>query len=415
MQTAATCPLVSVEESGAFVERFSLPPTREGALSGLRFAVKDIIDVAGYATGCGNPTWLATHPTATVSAVCVEQLRATGAKCDGKTVTDELAFSLIGENYFYGTPLNPTAPDRVPGGSSSGSASAVACGLVDFALGSDTGGSVRVPASNCGIWGLRPTHGVISVAGVLPFAPTFDTIGLFAREADVLVRAAQVLLGGEVVPRAAPASIHLVDEAFELADESVRAALAPAVEDLRAQYPGRVHSSSLAEICGNSKAADFGVWFRTYCSLQWGEIASSLGAWIAAARPEFGPATKISFEMVGGFDRSRLAEVITEREGLARGLARGLAADDLMCIPTTPAGAPLKNSGQDRRSDYYRRALSLTSLAGIGRLPQVSIPLATVGNAPIGLSLVAARGRDMHLLAVARALAAHRSGASGEA
>jgi amidase len=414
MQPPATSLLVSVEESGAFIERFSLPPTGEGALSGLRFAVKDIIDVAGYATGCGNPTWLATHPTATVSALCVEQLRAAGGSCDGKTITDEVAFSLIGENHFYGTPLNPAAPDRVPGGSSSGSASAVACGLVDFAIGSDTGGSVRVPASNCGIWGLRPTHGVISVAGVLPFAPTFDTIGVFAREADVLVRAAQVLLGGESVPRPAPARIHLAREAFELANESVRAGLAPAVEALRAQYPGRVQSSSLAEICSDSKAADFGVWFRTYCSLQWGEIASSLGAWIAAARPEFGPATKISFEMVNGFDRSRLAEVIIEREGLARGLARGLAADDLLCIPTTPAGAPLKNSGQDRRSDYYRRALSLTSLAGIGRLPQVSIPVATVGNVPIGLSLVGARGQDMHLLAVAKALAAHLSSESAE-
>jgi amidase len=412
MQSAATRSVVSVEESGAFVERFSLPPTGNGALSGLRFAAKDIIDVAGYATGCGNPTWLATHPKASVSAVCVEQLRSAGAACDGKTVTDEVAFSLIGENHFYGTPLNPAAPDRVPGGSSSGSASAVACGLVDFAIGSDTGGSVRVPASNCGVWGLRPSHGVISVAGVLPFAPTFDTIGVFARDADVLARAAQVLLGAESMPQAAPARIHLLREAFELADESVRTALEPAVEVLRAQYPGRVELRSLAEICGQSKAADFAVWFRTYCSLQWGEIASSLGAWITAARPEFGPATKISFEMVNGFDRSRLAEVILERERLYRGLGRGLVANDLLCMPTTPAVAPLKNSGQDRRSDYYRRALSLTSLAGIGRLPQVSIPVARA-DAPVGLSLAGARGEDMHLLAVAGVLAAHLSSASG--
>ena len=152
--------VVSSKESGAFVEEFSLPPTGEGPLAGLRFAVKDLIDVAGHRTGCGNPTWLATHPPATVHAVCVEQLLAAGAHCAGKTVTDEVAFSLLGQNHFYGTPLNPAAPDRVPGGSSSGSASAVACGLVDFALGTDTGGSVRVPASNCGVWGWRPTHGV---------------------------------------------------------------------------------------------------------------------------------------------------------------------------------------------------------------------------------------------------------------
>src|SRR6188768_3826585 len=183
----------SFVESGAFIEQFTLPPTRTGPLDGLTFAVKDLIDVAGHRTGCGNPTWLATHPPATVSAICVEQLLAAGATCLGKTITDEIAFSLLGENHFYGTPLNPAAPDRVPGGSSSGSASAVACGLVDFAVGTDTGGSIRVPASNCGIFGLRPSHGLISVAGVMPFAPKLDTVGLFARDIDILQRATAVL------------------------------------------------------------------------------------------------------------------------------------------------------------------------------------------------------------------------------
>ena len=172
-------PKISFEQSGAFIERIALPATHSGPLDGLSFAVKDIIDVAGHRTGFGNPTWLETHPPATVSAVCVEQILQAGARCEGKTITDEIAFSLLGENHFYGTPLNAAAPDRVPGGSSSGSASAVSCGLVDFAFGSDTGGSVRVPASNCGIWGLRPSHDRISVAGVLPLAPTFDTVGFF--------------------------------------------------------------------------------------------------------------------------------------------------------------------------------------------------------------------------------------------
>src|SRR3954453_5635889 len=210
---------ISVEQSGAFIEKFTLPATNDGPLRGLRFAVKDLIDVAGHRTGCGNPTWLATHPPASVSAVCVEQLLAAGAQCEGKTITDELAFSLLGENHHYGTPLNPAAPDRVPGGSSSGSASAVACGLVDFAIGTDTGGSVRVPASNCGIWGWRPSHGLISVAGVMPFAPTLDTVGVFTRSAELLQRIAAVLLANDSsITAEAPGSIHMVREAFELAD-----------------------------------------------------------------------------------------------------------------------------------------------------------------------------------------------------
>src|SRR5712671_3391861 len=203
---------ISIEQSVAFIEKFTLPATKDGPLRDLCFAVKDLIDVAGHPTGCGNPTWLATHPPASVSAVCVEQLLAAGAQCEGKTITDELAFSLLGENHFYGTPLNPSAPDRVPGGSSSGSASAVACGLVDFALGTDTGGSVRVPASNCGIWGWRPSHGLISVAGVMPFSPTLDTVGVFARSAETLQRIARALLAADALDRTAPipGTIHLV-------------------------------------------------------------------------------------------------------------------------------------------------------------------------------------------------------------
>src|SRR5262245_1386725 len=183
---------ISVAQSGAFVETLELSPAGTGPLDGLCFAVKDLIDVAGWKTGCGNPAWHATHPPAVVHAVCVEQLLHAGASCVGKTVSDELAFSLLGQNHFYGTPLNPRAPDRVPGGSSSGSASAVACGLVDFALGTDTGGSVRVPASNCGIWGFRPLHGFISVAGVNPFAPTFDTVGILVRSVEVLAQVAGI-------------------------------------------------------------------------------------------------------------------------------------------------------------------------------------------------------------------------------
>src|SRR4051794_2254127 len=206
--------------SQAFVETLRMGPYSAGPLDGLTFAVKDLIDIAGRSTGCGNPHWRDSHPRAEANAVCAEQLLAGGAACVGKTVTDELAFSLLGENHFYGTPLNPAAPNRVPGGSSSGSASAVACGLVDFALGTDTGGSVRVPASNCGIWGWRPSHGLISVAGVMPFAPTLDTVGVFARSAELLQRVAQVLLATDIIEINVPTTgtINLVREAFELAD-----------------------------------------------------------------------------------------------------------------------------------------------------------------------------------------------------
>src|SRR5215468_4628901 len=195
---------ITVAQSNAFVTTFDLSPTGSGSLNGLRFAVKDTIDVAGFKTGCGNPTWRDSHPAAVVHAICVEQLLRAGARCVGKAICDELAFSLLGENHFFGTPLNARAPDRVPGGSSSGSASAVACGLVDFALGTDTGGSTRVPANNCGIWGFRPSHGFVSVAGVNPLAPSFDTVGVLARNADVLAKVGLGLLAGVLVSKHQP-------------------------------------------------------------------------------------------------------------------------------------------------------------------------------------------------------------------
>ncbi|MEY4597415.1 MAG: hypothetical protein RLZZ445_212, partial [Pseudomonadota bacterium] len=166
-----------------------------GPLAGLTFGVKDIYDIAGHKTGFGSPDWLATHDAAAKTAPVVAQLLAAGADMVGKTQTDELTYSLNGENAHYGTPVNVSAPGRIPGGSSSGSAAATAGRLVDFALGSDTGGSVRAPASFCGIYGIRPTHGRVSLAGACALARSFDTAGWFARDAALLERIGRVLLG----------------------------------------------------------------------------------------------------------------------------------------------------------------------------------------------------------------------------
>src|SRR5436309_14299457 len=267
---------ITVAQSNAFVTTFDLSPTDSGPLDGLRFAVKDTIDVAGFKTGCGNPTWSDSHPTAVANAVCVEQLLQTGARCVGKTISDELAFSLLGQNHFYGTPLNPQAPDRVPGGSSSGSASAVACGLVDFALGTDTGGSIRVPASNCGILGFRPSHGFISVAGVNPLAPSFDTVGILARDADVLARVAVVLLGCAPLSESNPGKIHLINDAFAVADPEVRTALSEPVRYLRDFFGQRVQEVSLRDLPVDEAGSDFATWADTFCVIQWAEVKSCL-------------------------------------------------------------------------------------------------------------------------------------------
>ncbi len=401
------CSSISVAQSSAFLTTFELPPTGSGMLDGLCFAVKDVIDVAGWKTGCGNPTWRDSHPSAVANAVCVEQLLRAGARCVGKTISDELAFSLLGQNHFYGTPLNPQAPDRVPGGSSSGSASAVACGLVDFALGTDTGGSTRVPASNCGIWGFRPSHGFISLAGVNPLAPSFDTVGILAQNADVLARVGLVLLACAPAPASSPCKVHLIHEGFALADTDVQQAMLEPVRRLRDFFGERVQELSLRDLAADKSARSFATWSDTFCVIQWAEIKSCLGAWIADAKPELGPDVAASFELANQLDRRRVAEALKRREQYFRSLHDFLGPHDLLCIPTTPALSPRKGDAPARSSSgsgYYPRTSALTSVGGIGRLPQVSLPVAHAGGVPVGLSLLARHGQDALLLEVMKSL-----------
>src|ERR1700687_6501232 len=197
-----------------------------GPLAGLPFAAKVLFAVAGHPTGGGNRDWGRVHPLPTRHAWAVQRLLDAGARLVGKTVTDEVSLCILGENPFDGTPLNPKAPDRVPGGSSSGSPPAVAAGLCDTALGTDTGASVRVPASFCGLYGIRPTHGRLDVTGMLPQAPTSDTTGWFARDAATFARVSSVLLG-EPIPATLPTRLIVAVDAFGFADADVAAALKP--------------------------------------------------------------------------------------------------------------------------------------------------------------------------------------------
>ncbi|VVS94335.1 amidase family protein [Desulfoluna spongiiphila] len=230
-----------------FVNTHTHEPYAPGALDGLTFALKDNIDVAREVTGYGSPGWKDAHAAEPVAhAICMEQLLGAGATFKGKTISDELAYSLLGVNAFYGTPANPKAPDRIPGGSSSGSASAVAGKQVDFALGTDTGGSVRVPAANCGIWGYRPSHGAISVSGVLPLAPSYDTVGIMTRTGEVLEKVMGVLLAEEGQDPTAPPTVCFVDDVFQLAGGQMAEVLAPFQRKIAEMC--RTQTATLSEI-----------------------------------------------------------------------------------------------------------------------------------------------------------------------
>ena len=241
-------------------------------------------------------------------------------------------------------------------------------------------------------------------------------MGVHASSAEILKRASRILLGAppesQRADNARPAAFYLLRDAFELASPEVSKAHATSIDRLRTLFGDAVREISLADIFGSSAVANFDVWFDTYCVIQWSEIENSLGPWIAEAKPVFGPVTSKSLELVANLDRRRVPPAIVERERVYRYLRNFLGPRDLLCIPTTPAPAPIKGSlgSNPRTGDYYKRALSLTSIAGIGRLPQVSMPLSEIvidGKLlPLGLSLLGSFGEDLFVLGVAEQITA---------
>jgi len=368
-----------------------------GPLAGLTFGAKDIYDVAAHRVTFGNPTWLETHGPAARTAVAVQQLVDAGASLAGKTQTAELTYSLNGENVHYGSVLNPNAPGRDTGGSSSGSAAATAAGLVDFALGSDTGGSVRLPASFCGLYGMRPSHGRVSLDGACPLGPSFDTAGWFARDAAVLEKVGRVLLG-DTAPAATPGRLLLASDAFERAGAPVGAALQAAVAKVESML-GKAEAVTLAA----EGLDDWGM--NVFRVVQAHEAWQSLGAWITEHKPQIGPGVKERFAWASTVDRGMLLAAASKREEIARRMERLLVGNAVLVLPTSPGIAPKIGAPSAEIDDFRARALAILCIAGLARLPQVSLPMATLDGCPLGLSLIAGRGNDTLLLDLARKLA----------
>lgn len=367
-----------------------------GPLGDLGFAVKDIFDVAGYPTGCGSPTVLARSTIRSRSAPAVQRLLDAGARFVGKTVTDELAFSMNGNNAHFGAPVNGAAPDRVTGGSSSGSASAVSSRLCDVALGSDTGGSVRAPANHCGLVGIRPTHGRISLEAVMPLAPSLDTCGWFARDIATFERVGEILLGPDAAPLPAQPRLLEPRDLWALLDPAVAAALAPAVARVTEVFGAARPVDSVLE------SVDAMYWHFRY--IQGHEAWQTCGPLIERHSPTLGPGVRDRFAWSRTVDDSRILPARAFRERFRRHLADLLGSDGMLVLPTMPDIAPLAAEDEAGLDAYRNRAIQLLCSAGLSGFPQISLPLATREGAPLGLSLLAPPGSDRSLIAHARRL-----------
>ncbi|WP_019155089.1 amidase [Robertmurraya massiliosenegalensis] len=371
----------------AFVkDDLHLKPVGEGRLTGLTGAVKDVFFIKNYRNTAGNPDWYRTHKPAEENAPVINLLLEQGARLMGTTHTDELMYSLNGENFHYGTPINPAAPDRIPGGSSSGSAVAVAGELVDFAIGTDTGGSVRIPSSYCGIFGFRPTHGLVDITDVIPLAQSFDTVGWMAKDAKVLLKVGESLI--PYAPKVGQdfSQFYLEEEAWSFLDEETKECLLKKVEALPSKRYVKVTKDGLTE------------WASLFRTMQGIEIWESHHEWIEEVKPFFGPGIAERIEWTSTLNKDELSAKKSKQQMISTKLSNLLKEDGLLVIPTAPGEAPKKNLSLEKMEQYRSKAMQLTCIAGLAGFPQVTIPLLKDNRYPIGLSFIANKNEDLNLL-----------------
>ena len=369
-----------------------------GPLAGLSAVVKDMYDIAGERTGCGSPEWLATHPPAARNCPPVQKILDAGATIIGKTVCDEYFYSVSGANAHYGTPVNARAPGRLPGGSSAGSAAACGAGLCDFALGSDTGGSVRVPASFNGIYGLRPTHERIEHSGVADMAPSFDVPGWFAATPGVFRKVGAVLLDSRRVA-AKIDRVVVLEDAFAQAEEPVADLLRTLLEFMSDDLPGMAH--------GRIAPEGFDPWREAFRIVQAYETWQTFGGFITKHRPNIGPGVKERMQFASTVTRVQ-ADASREVVNKARDHIRQVAVPGtVLALPTAPSISPKIEISGAELEEFRTRVMRLTCTSGISGLPQMSIPGATINGCPIGLSFIGWAGGDEALLDLACELSRH--------
>jgi amidase len=364
-------------------------------LSNFSFGIKDIFDVAGFPTAFGSPDWLNTHPVATQTAPAVLDLVQQGATLVGKTHTDELTYSILGINAHYGTPTNPNYPKQIPGGSSSGSAVSVAGKLVDFAIGSDTGGSVRTPASFCGIYGMRPTHGRISLENARPLAKSFDTLGWFARDPEILFQVGKSLLKEELKPNTQAVEVVAPKQAWEIIPDGLRRLALKRVQEIFVR--NNVVNKDLPSL--NLKS-----WANNFSIIQASEIWQEHGAWASSHFENLGPGIKDRFLFASKIDPAITAEALDERIKI-QNLLNSILDNKFLLIPTVADVAPLLSSTKNQLEDFRQKSFQLLCIAGLGGLPQISLPVVSSAEGALGISLVGPKDSDMELLLFAKALA----------
>ncbi|KAJ4917506.1 hypothetical protein Rs2_03056 [Raphanus sativus] len=412
------------EDFGAFIEKLLLlpppqpaPPKAPHPLTALSFAISDLFDVKGYVSGFGHPEWIRTHePAASTSPVVSLLVEGGGATCVGKTVVDEFAFSISGETKHYDAPTNPAAPSHIPGGSCSGAAVAVAANLVDFALGIDTVGGVRVPAGYCGVLGFRSSQGIVSNAGIIPVSSSLDAIGWFARDPDTLRRVGHVILQLPFAAQRNPRQIILADDYLHLSmipvDRISRQVVIKSAEklfgrqalkheNLEKYFEAKV--PSLKEFCrgkanGDAKLTTSMLLANVMQLLQKQEFLQNHGDWMSTVQPSIDPAIYSQLCKTPELTDEEIENLNAIRNQMRVAIGSLLKDDGILVIPTMPSVPPKLGSKEITSEDYQNRASSLLCVASISGCCQVTVPIGQHEKCPVSVSFIARHGGDRFLL-----------------
>lgn len=381
----------------------SIKPTGTGPLSGKTAAIKDLMDYTGHRVSFGLPRWRETHDASRETAPVITRLLNSGATITGFAKLDQLAASLIGNVGEGVPPLNSCYPDRFTGGSSSGSAAAVAAGLVDLGVGTDTAGSIRVPAAACGLFGMRPTHGAIDVTGVRPWAPSFDVVGVLTADLSVMATGLSVMYDAI---RPGSNQVHKVQlptrASIPIVGTDVFRAVETVAHALGAAFECRVSSTDLSNFV-NPEIGDL------FARLQGRENWSSHADWISAnmeylaadVRTRLKRAQRLSASPESEKDADKAAREKYKRE------FDELATDtDIIVVPVLTDLAPLRTASPEELFEFRTKSVQLTAPGGLTGCPQLVLPVRLSENAKIvGVGMIGHHNDEMKLIHAANKLA----------
>ncbi|KAL1553920.1 Outer envelope protein 64, chloroplastic [Salvia divinorum] len=406
---------------GAFIERIQLlpppqplPPKAPHPLTGLSFAVSDVFDIEGLVTGFGNPDWSRTHEPATRTCPVVAALVDGGATCVGKTVVDDMALGVSGENKHCESPTNPAAPTRVPGGASGGAAVAVAAKLVEFSLGIDTDGGVRLPAGNCAVVGFRPSHGTVTLSGVIPVSESLDTVGWFAKDPSVLRRVSHVLLQVPYAAQRKPRTFVIADDCFQLSKLPADRAqvVIKSIEKLYGRQVLRhenlsdyiklkvpsLKTFSVIQANGDGKSSPLGMLANAMQIIKCSEFRKNHDEWINSVKPTLDPVISAQLREASDITDADIGKCHRIRIELRSAIDALVKDDGILVIPTAPGPPPKLEAKESYSKEYLIQATTLSSLASMSGCCQVAVPLGVHEKCPVSLSLLARHGGDRFLL-----------------